>query len=136
MELLFGNQVRAGGRRIGYLAGVELDVASGRLTKIIFSDDGKLASHAQTRPVEGVRVERGHVVLPDIAATAKPPVPQPFLLNRAVRVTRAGRQAGHLVGVVAGSLDVLEEVLGRQHWWSGRFRLAASGVKLQRLADI
>jgi hypothetical protein len=48
MELLFGNRVRSGNRRIGYLAGVEVDAASRRVTKIIFSDDGKLGSNAQT----------------------------------------------------------------------------------------
>ena len=35
MELLFGNRVRSGNRRIGYLAGVEVDAASRRVTKII-----------------------------------------------------------------------------------------------------
>ena len=63
MELLFGNRVRSGNRRIGYLAGVEVDAASRRVTKIIFSDDGKLGSNAQTRSIEAVTVEGGSLVL-------------------------------------------------------------------------
>ena len=62
MELLFGNRVRSENRRLGSLAGVEIDAPSRRVTKIIFSDDGKLGSHAQTRSLSAVRLE-GHVIV-------------------------------------------------------------------------
>lgn len=63
MELLFGSRVHTGGRGAGSLAGVEVDPASRRVTKIIFSTDGKLGSHAHTRAIEAVRIEDGKIVV-------------------------------------------------------------------------
>lgn len=135
MELSFGNHVRSGGRRIGYLAGVEIDVPGRRVTKIIFSNDGKLGSQAQTRPIEGARVERGGISVADTVAAAASPT-ETFLLSRSVRVNRGGHQAGHVVGLTVSDLGALETIIGRQHWWSGRFRVAASDLELSQPGEV
>lgn len=135
MELLFGNHVRSGGRRIGYLAGAEVVAGSRRVTKIIFSDDGKLGSHAQTRSIEAVHVERGRVVIGQ-ALPGKPAEAGTLLLSRSVTLVRGGRQAGHLAGVVVGDGGLLESAIGRQHWWTGRFRLPASTLDLSQPGEI
>jgi hypothetical protein len=134
MELLFGSQVRSGGRRIGYLAGVEVDAASRRVTKIVYSEDGKLGSQAHTRSIDGIHVERGTVVLGDAASTQ--PATEPILLSRSVRVVRRGKSAGHVAGVVVGELGAMEAAIGRQHWWSGRYRVAAPDVDLSHPGEI
>src|SRR5919109_5157563 len=107
MELLFGNRVRSGSRRIGSLAGVEIDAASRRVTKIIFSEDGKLGSNAQTRSVEAVRLEGGTLVVGE-AVTGPSAAEKPLLLSRSVRVARGGQQAGHISGVVVDDRGMLE----------------------------
>jgi hypothetical protein len=137
MELLFGSHVRSGGRRIGYLAGVEVDAASRRVTKIVFSQDGKLGSQAHTQSLDAVRVERGTIILGDSRATSSPSATaEPILLSRSVRVVRQGKAAGHLSGVVVGELGALEAAVGRQHWWSGRYRLPAADIDLSHPGEI
>jgi len=126
MELLFGNRVRSGARRAGYLAGVEVDPASRRVTKIIFSEDGKLGSHAQTRAIEAVRSEHGTIVVGDATSSSVPAPGERAIWSRVTRVTRDGRPAGHLTGVVVGGQGVVESVLGRSHWWTPRYRVAAA----------
>jgi hypothetical protein len=135
MELLFGSQVRSGGRRIGYLAGVEVDAASRRVTKIVFSQDGKLGSQAHTQSLDGIRVERGTLFLGDVAASTQPAA-EPILLSRSVRVLRQGKHAGHVTGVVVGELGVMDAAVGRQHWWNGRYRVAGSDVDLSHPGEI
>jgi hypothetical protein len=137
MELLFGSHVRSGGRRIGYLAGVEVDAASRRVTKIVFSQDGKLGSHAHTQSVDTVRVERGALVLGDAPTTSSPSAAtEPILLSRSVRVVRQGKHAGHVAGVVVGDLSAMEAAIGRQHWWSGRYHLPAADIDLSHPGEI
>jgi hypothetical protein len=136
MELLFGSHVRSGGRRIGYLAGVEVDAASRRVTKIIFSEDGKLGSQAHTKSLDTVRVERGTLVLGDTPAPTPSVAAEPILLSRSVRVVRQGKQAGHVSGVVVGEQGAMEAAVGRQHWWTGRYRLPAADVDLSHAGEI
>jgi hypothetical protein len=136
MELLFGSQVRSGGRRIGYLAGVEVDAGSRRVTKIIFSQDGKLGSHAHTQSLDAVRVERGTVVVGDAPASSPSIAAEPILLSRSVRVVRQGKPAGHVAGVVVGEQGAMEAAVGRQHWWTGRYRLAGADVDLSHPGEI
>jgi hypothetical protein len=136
MELLFGSQVRSGGRRMGYVAGVEVDAASRRVTKIVFSQDGKLGSHAHTQSLESVRVERGTVLLGDASAASLSAAAEPILLSRSVRIVRQGKQAGHVAGVVVGELGAMEAAVARQHWWSGRYRLPAADVDLSHAGEI
>ena len=135
MELLFGNHVRSAGRRIGYLAAVDVDPASRRVTKIIFSGDGKLGSHAQTRSIEAVRAEGGSILVQDSAATGVTAGDR-LLWSRSVRMTRDGRDAGHLAGVVLGNQGAVESVIGRHHWWTGRYRAAAADLDLSHPAEI
>jgi hypothetical protein len=137
MELLLGSQVRSSGRRIGYLAGVEVDAASRRVTKIVFSPDGKLGSHAHTQSPDSVRVERGTLVLADSAgASQREAATEPILLSRSVRIVRQGKPAGHVSGIVVGDAGVLEAAVGRQHWWSGRYRVAAADLDLSHPGEI
>lgn len=137
MELLFGSHVRSGGRRVGYLAGVEVDAASRRVTKVVFSQDGKLGSHAHMQSLDTVRVERGTLVLGDPpAASTVSGAAEPILLSRSVRVVRRGKHAGHVAGVVVGELGALEAAVGRQHWWSGRYRLPAADIDLSHPGEI
>lgn len=137
MELLFGSQVRSGGRRIGYLAGVEVDAASRRVTKVVFSQDGKLGSHAHTQSLDAVRVERGTLLLGDASAASSASAPaEPILLSRSVRVVRQGKHAGHAAGVVVGERGAMEAAIGRQRWWTGRYRLPAADVDLSHPGEI
>jgi hypothetical protein len=135
MELLFGSQVRSDGRRIGYLAGVEVDGASRRVTKIVFSQDGKLGSQAHTHSVDGIRVERGTLVVSDVAPSTQPAT-EPILLSRSVRVVRQGKHAGHVAGVVVGERGAMEAAVGRQHWWTGRYRVAVPDIDLSHPGEI
>jgi hypothetical protein len=135
MELLFGSHVRSGGRRIGYLAGVEVDAPSRRVTKIIFSEDGKLGSHAQTRSTEAVRVERGTLTLAETAGS-QTAATEPILLSRSVRITRAGHQAGHLAGVAVRDHGILDAAIGRHHWWTRQFRVPAIELDLSHPGEV
>ncbi|PYR90173.1 MAG: hypothetical protein DMF84_22015 [Acidobacteria bacterium] len=137
MELLFGSHVRSGGRRLGYLAGVEVDGVSRRVTKIVFSQDGKLGSQAHTQSLEAVRVERGTLVLGDAPApSSASAAAEPILLSRSVRVVRQGKHAGRVAGVVVGELGAIEAAVGRQHWWSGRYRVPAAALDLSHPGEI
>ena len=135
MKLLFGSHVRAGGRRIGYLAGTEVDAASRRVTKIIFSGDGKLGSQAQTRSIDAVRMEGGQLAVGDAAPSAMAAA-EPLLWSPAVRFVRDGRDAGHLAGVVVGNQGAIESVIGRHHWWSGRSEARASEVDVSHPGEV
>jgi hypothetical protein len=137
MELLLGSQVRSGGRRIGYLAGVEVDAASKRVSKIVFSPDGKLGSHAHTQSLDSVRVERGTLALGDSAgASPQEAATEPILLSRSVRIVRQGKPAGHVAGLVVGDAGTLEAAVGRQHWWSGRYRIPGADIDLSHPGEI
>ena len=137
MELLLGSQVRSGGRRIGYLAGVEVDAASRRVSKIVFSPDGRLGSHAHTKSLGSVRVERGTLVLGDSAgALQQEAATEPILLSRSVRIVRQGKPAGHVAGLVVDDAGTLEAAVGRHHWWSGRYRLQAADIDLSHPGEI
>ncbi len=135
MELLFADQVRSGDRRIGYLAGVELDARSRRVTKIIFSEDGKLGSNAHTRSIDAVRIERGRMVVNE-SLLDQPAATEPLLLSRSVRIIKGGRHAGHLAGVVVNDQAILAAAVGKQHWWTGRYRLAASDLDFSQSGEI
>jgi uncharacterized iron-regulated membrane protein len=126
MELLFGSHIRSGGRRIGYLAGIEVDPASRRATKIVFSKDGKLTSETHTRALSAVTVD-GKAL--NVAAEAPVAVPsgEPLLWSRSTHLDRRG-QTAHLAGVVVGSNGEIETLIGRQHWWSKRFRVSGRDV--------
>ena len=124
MELVFGAQVRSAVRRLGYLAGLEIDAASRTVTKIVFSADGKLGPHAHTRPLSAVRAEGHALVIQD--ATGSISSAQRLLLSRATRILRNGRETGRLTGAVVGDDGAIQNIVARQSWWKKRSRLAAA----------
>ena len=134
MELVFGTQVRASGRRLGYLAGFEVDPTSSAVTKIIFSDDGKLGSHAHARPGRAVRVAGG--VLQVAEATGAQTSGQPLLLSRSTRLMRKGREAGRLTGALISDNGALQTLYGKQHWWTKRQSFSASGADFSLPGEI
>ena len=56
MQLVLGSHVRDGGRRVGRLAGFELEPADLRIRRIIFSADGELGPQVRSQPVEATPV--------------------------------------------------------------------------------
>jgi hypothetical protein len=140
MELLLGSHVREHGHRVGHLAGFELEPASLRIRRIIFSPDGELGPQAMTRPLANVDLthDDGEVELrPGVDPAPLPAVPDVVLLSRAVRVRRAGREVGRFVGVDLNPTDrSLKGVFGRAHWWSRRFTLPAAGLDCSTPGEI
>jgi len=132
MELQLGSHVREAGRRVGRLAGFELEPLDRRIRRIIFSPDGELGPQAMMRPLAAINSvhDDGEVDLgTEVDMAPMPAVRDVILLSRATRIRRGGRQLGRLSGV---AVDVRERTLvsvyGRQHWWSRRFTLAASDL--------
>jgi len=132
MELQLGSHVREAGRRVGRLAGFELEPLDRRIRRIIFSPDGELGPQAMMRPLAAISSvhDDGEVDLEtEVDMAPMPAVRDVILLSRATRIRRGGRQLGRLSGV---AVDVRERTLvsvyGRQHWWSRRFTLAASDL--------
>jgi hypothetical protein len=132
MELLLGSHVREAGRRVGRLAGFELEPVDLRIRRLIFSPDGELGPQAMTRPLAAVASvhDDGEVDLrPDVNITPMPAVPDVVLLSRATKIRRGGRPLGRLSGVAVDPAErKLMSVFGRPHWWSRRFTLAASDL--------
>ena len=140
MELLLGSHVREAGRRVGRLAGFELEPVDLRIRRIIFSPDGELGPQAMTRPLAAVTSvhDDGEVDLhPDVEIAPMPAVRDVILLSRATRIRRANRQVGRLSGVRVNPDDrKVTSVFGRPHWWSRRFTLAASDLDCSTPGEI
>ena len=131
MELLFGTNVREHGHRAGRLAGFEVDPISRCVLKIIFSGDGELGGHALARPFSSVALERGEIHIQPHTASSEHAPGEPTLLSHSARIVRSGRLIGRLAGVeVTPVTGQLAAVLGRQHWWTRRFRVEASSCDL------
>jgi hypothetical protein len=140
MEFLLGSHVREAGRRVGRLAGFELEPTERRIRRIIFSPDGELGPQAMTRPLAAIASvhDDGEV---DLAAETEvapmPAVRDVILLSRATRISRGGRQLGRLCGVAIDAADrTVVSVFGRPHWWSRRFELAASDLDCSTPGEI
>jgi hypothetical protein len=140
MELVLGSHVREAGRRVGRLAGFELEPIDRRIRRIIFSPDGELGPQAMTRPLAAVTSvhDDGEVDLrSDVELAPMPAVRDIVLLSRATRIRRGGRELGRLSGVaVDPALRTLMSVFGRPHWWSRRFALAASDLDCSTPGEI
>ena len=70
------------GRRVGRLAGFELEPAGLKVRRIIFSPDGELGPQAMTRPIDNVDLthDDGEIELrPDVAIAPMPAVPDVVL---------------------------------------------------------
>ena len=140
MKLLLGSHVREHGRRVGQLAGFELEPADRRIRRIIFSPDGELGPQAMTRPLAQVSLlhDEGDVdVHSDAALAPLPAVADVILLSSATRIRRMGREVGRLVGVDVNPADrALVSVFGRAHWWSRRFLLRAADLDCSTPGEI
>ena len=140
MKLLLGSHVRENGRRVGRLAGFELEAAGRRIRRIIFSADGELGPQTMTRPLVQVAAGEGGgdvEIRPGIAAAPLPAVPDIILLTRATRLKRGGREVGRLCGIAVNDADGrVVSVFGRQHWWSRRFSLDASTIDTSTPGEI
>ena len=139
MRLLLGSKVRERGRRVGSLAGFELESASLAVRRIIVSADGDLGSHALTRPVQAVssihddgEIELGEASIEGIAA-----VSDVVLVSRATRLRHHGRARGRVVGLdLDASSRRVKALFGRLHWWSPRFEVPATGADLSTPGEI
>ena len=140
MELVLGSRVREAGRRVGQLAGFELEPVDRRIRRIIFSPDGELGPQAMTRPLAAITSvhDDGEVELrSDVDNPPMPAVADIILLSRATRIRRGGRQLGRLSGVAVDPGErKLVSVFGRPHWWSRRFTLAASDLDCSTPGEI
>ena len=139
MELLLGSHVREAGRRLGRLAGFELEPAERRIRRIIFSPDGELGPHAMTRPLAAISSvhDDGEVDLHVEADAAPMPAARDvILLSRATRISRGGRPLGRFCGIAIDAERKLESVFGRPHWWSRRFALAAGDLDCSTPGEI
>jgi hypothetical protein len=139
MELLLGSHVREAGRRLGRLAGFELEPADRRIRRIIFSPDGELGPQAMTRPLAAISSvhDDGEVDLHVEADGAPMPAARDvILLSRATRISRGGRQLGRFCGLGVDAEQKLESVFGRPHWWSRRFALAAAELDCSTPGEI
>jgi hypothetical protein len=140
MELMLGSHVREAGRRVGRLAGFELEPVDRRVRRIIFSPDGELGPQAMTRPLAAITSvhDDGEVDLrPDVDIPPMPAVRDVILLSRATRIRRANRQLGRLSGIDVNPDDrIVVSVFGRPHWWSRRFTLTASDVDCSTPGEI
>ena len=139
LELLLGSHVREAGRRLGRLAGFELEPADRRIRRIIFSPDGELGPQAMTRPLAAIASvhDDGELDLrPEADIAPMPAVRDVILLSRATRISRGGRQLGRLCGIAVDADRSLVSVFGRPHWWSRRFALPASDLDCSTPGEI
>jgi hypothetical protein len=140
MELLLGSHVREYGNRVGRLAGFELEPKTLRISRIIFSPDGDLGSHAMSRPIQGVGHvhEDGEIELrvdsdqPDSAARD-----EVVMLSRASRLISGQRPSGHLVGVDVQLPDrTLASAYLRNHLWTRRFAVPAQEIDFSKTGEL
>lgn len=102
MDLLLGSHVREVGNRVGRLAGFELEPASRRIRRIVFSPDGERGSQALSRTLSAISLvhDDGEIELrPDAPNEPLPSVPDVMLLSRSTRIRQSGDEVGRLVGV-------------------------------------
>jgi hypothetical protein len=129
MELMLGSHVREHGNRVGKLAGFELEPASLRIRRIIYSPDGDLGSGTHLRPLCSVSLvhDDGEVELrPETQVDTMPSIPDVVLLSRPTRIRQGAREVGRLVGLEINPADCsILTLFGRAHWWSRRFSTPA-----------
>jgi len=139
MELLFGNTVFEHGRRLGRLAGIEIDPTARRALKIVASRDGRLGPHAVTRPIEVVRAEGGRVLIAQ-EPTPSPPMPfrlEPALWSHGTHVVRGHVEIGRPVGVrLEEGSGRLQAILVRKGRWGRTQELSIEGIDLSVLGEL
>jgi hypothetical protein len=139
MDLAFGTNVREHGYRIGRLAGLEMDRRTRAVRNIIITNDGTKVESAEKRPLAAVPMDHfdGDIVL-NLEAE-EPPVTAPDVLTLTVatRVMRGGREIGRLMGLeLSPDTGELVSIVGRQHWWTRRFQIAAAGLDFSKAGEI
>ena len=137
MELIFGTNVREHGHRAGRLAGFELDSATRRVRKVIFSGDGELGNHAIARPFSSVGAESGDIEIRPYTPSEEPPPPTAILLSHTARIIRVGHEIGRLMGMdVTPETGELQAIIGRKNWWTRRFRIDTTSLDLSVPGEI
>lgn len=139
MDLMFGAAVFEHGKKIGRLAGVEIDPTERRVLKIIFSADGHLGPRASTRPIEAVAVEGDRVALIG-EPRPSPPMPfrlEPVLWGPGTHIVRGRDEIARLSGVrlEPGSGRLLL-VFGRRSFWSRRVEMALEDADLSVIGEL
>lgn len=139
MDLMFGATVFEHGQKAGRLAGVEIDPASRRALKIIFSANGRLGPGASTRPLATVAVEGDRVTIVGDPPPS-PPMPfrlEPLLWSPGTHVVRDSQEIARLAGVrVEQGSAKLEAAFGRRSLWSKRLELPLDDVDLSVLGEL
>jgi hypothetical protein len=140
MELMLGSHVREHGNRVGRLAGFELEPASLRIRRIIYSPDGDLGPQTHMRPLCSVSLvhDDGEVELrPESDVDTMPSLIDVVLLSGPTRIRRESRDVGRLVGLEINPADCsIVSLFGRGHWWSRRFALPAAGADCSTPGEI
>jgi hypothetical protein len=139
MELELGSNVREHGRRVGRLAGFELEPTDLRIRRIIFSPDGELGPQVRSQPLATIAAvhDDGEVELkPEATIAPMEVVRDVVLLSRATRLKRAERLIGRLTGIVVNPDRRLMAVFGRAHWWSRRFTFKATELDCSTPGEI
>jgi hypothetical protein len=140
MELVLGSRVNEGGRRVGRLAGFELEPADLCIRRIIFSPDGELGPQVRSQPLATIaRVhEDGELDLqPRVEIAPMPVVRDVVLLSHATRLKRGSRLLGRLSGITVDEADRrLVSVFGRAHWWARRFTFDAADLDCSTPGEI
>ena len=139
MDLMFGATVFEHGRKAGRLAGVEIDPASRRALKIIFSTNGHLGPGACTRPIEPVAVEGDRVTIVGDPPPS-PPMPfrlEPLLWSPGTHVVRGHEEIARLTGVrVEPGSGKLALAFGRRSLWSRRLELPLDDTDLSMIGEL
>ena len=140
MELLLGSRVNEGGRRVGRLAGFELEPADLRVRRIIVSPDGELGPQVRSQPIATIALvhEDGELDLqPNAVLDPMPVVRDVILLSRATRLKRGSRLIGRLSGIAVNQASRrLVSVFGRPHVWSRRVTFAAADLDCSTPGEI
>jgi len=139
MELMFGAAVFERGKKVGRLAGVEVDPAARRALKIVMSPDGHLGPRAVTRPIEAVAAQGSRVTIVG-EPPPSPPLPfrlEPVLWSRGTHVLRGREESARLSGVrVEPGSGKLLRAFGRRSFWSKRLDVPLDDVDLSVLGEL
>jgi hypothetical protein len=140
MQLVLGSHVRDGGRRVGLLAGFELEPTDLRIRRVIFSPDGELGPQVRSQPLDAIAAvhDDGEIELKaDFSMAPMPVVRDVVLLSRSTRLRRGASIVGRLSGIEVGAADRrIVSVFGRPHWWSRRFTFAAEQLDCSTPGEI
>jgi sporulation protein YlmC with PRC-barrel domain len=131
VELQFGTYVREYGQQVGRLAGFELDPATRRVRKIIFSSDGELGNHVMMRPFASVLAEPGEIDIRPYTPTDEDAAQGGVVVGHLARIKRGDREVGRVTGIdVSIGTGDIEAVIGRKNWLTRRFRVDGRAIDL------